>query len=61
MLSSELRSARSLRHFPSVSREYAAVVSHESVAQQYTCTQVPAYRSLSIFRMHKFSRNKYSR
>ena len=35
MLSSELRSVRSLGRFPSVGREYAAVVSRESVAQQY--------------------------
>ena len=35
MLSSELRSVRSLRRFPSVSREYATVVSRASVAQQY--------------------------
>ena len=35
MLSSELRSVRSLRCFPSVSREYAAVVSRASIAQQY--------------------------
>ena len=35
MLSSELRSVRSLRRFPSVSREYAAVVSRTSVTQQY--------------------------
>ena len=33
MLSSELRSVRSLRRFPSVSTEYTAVVSHASVAQ----------------------------
>ena len=35
MLSGELRSVRSLRRFPSVSREYAAVVSRANVAQQY--------------------------
>ena len=35
MLSSELRSVRSLRRFPSVSREYAAVLSCASVTQQY--------------------------
>ena len=38
MLSSELHSIRSLRRFPSVSREYAAVVSRASVAQQYPYT-----------------------
>ena len=38
MLSSELRSVRSSRRFQSVSREYAAVVSRESVAQQYPYT-----------------------
>ena len=38
MLSSELCSVCSLRHFPSVSREYAAVVSHASFAQQYPYT-----------------------
>ena len=36
MLSSELRSVRSLRRFPSVNREYTAVVSRVSVAQQYS-------------------------
>ena len=35
MLSSELHSVRSLRRFPSVGTEYAAVVSRTSVAQQY--------------------------
>ena len=35
MLSSELRSVRSLRRFPSVGTEYAAVVLRTSVAQQY--------------------------
>ena len=35
MFFSELRSVRSLRRFPSVSREYAAVVSRTSVTQQY--------------------------
>ena len=35
MLSSKLRSVCSLRRFPSVSREYAAVVLRASVAQQY--------------------------
>ena len=35
MLSSELHSVRSLRRFPSVGTEYAAVVSRASVAQQY--------------------------
>ena len=35
MLSSELRSVRSLQHFLSVSRKYTAVVSRVSVTQQY--------------------------
>ena len=35
MLSSELRSVCSLRRFLSVGTEYAAVVSHASVAQKY--------------------------
>ena len=35
MLSSELGSVCSLRRFSSVRAEYAAVVSHASVAQQY--------------------------
>ena len=35
MLSSELHSVRSLRRYPSVGREYAAVVLRASVAQQY--------------------------
>ena len=36
MFSSELRSVRSLRRFPSFGTEYAAVVSRVSVAQLYT-------------------------
>ena len=50
MLSSELHSIRSLRRFPSVSREYAAVVSRECVAQQYPYTGscIDVRRSFSV-------------
>ena len=56
MLSSELHSVRSLRRFPSVGTEYAAVVSRASVAQQYpyigSCINVrqTCTRSFSVVR-----------
>ena len=65
MLSSELHSVRSLRRFPSVGTEYAAVVQRASVAQQYpyidSCINVrqTCTRSFSVMRFTQLKKSVY--